>query len=107
MTLLEWGYFFIAIQLIHFLGTWKLYKKAGQNPVLAALPIYNALVLLKIIKRPWWWIFLLFLPVINLIVFAGIWIDTLKAFGKNEKSDAWIGVLTFGLYIYVLNYQSS
>lgn len=105
MTLLEWGYFFIAIQCIHFLGTWKLYQKAGFSPILAAIPVYNAVVLLKIIKRPWWWVFLLFLPVINIIVFAGIWIDTLKAFGKTKSVDAWIGVCTFGLYIYALNYN--
>lgn len=105
MTLLDWGYFFIAIQLIHFLGTWKLYQKAGFSPFLAAIPIYNAIILLKIIKRPWWWVFLLFLPVINIIVFPALWVGTLKAFGKNEKVEALIGVLTLGFYIYALNYN--
>lgn len=107
MTLLEWGYFFIAIQIIHFVGTWKLYQKAGFNPIFALIPVYNAIVLFKIIKRPWWWTFLLFLPVINLIVFPVIWIETLRAFGKNSRYDALMAVFTLGFYIYTINYQKN
>ena len=40
-------YFFIAIQIIYGLGTWKLYKKTGYNPLLSFIPIYNGLILLK------------------------------------------------------------
>ena len=29
MTLLEWTLFFFLLQIVHFLGTWKLYKIAG------------------------------------------------------------------------------
>ncbi|HET7360975.1 MAG TPA: DUF5684 domain-containing protein, partial [Salinimicrobium sp.] len=69
MTLTEWFLFFLFIQLIHFLGTWKLYKKAGKKPWEAAVPVYNAVILMKIIKRPWWWTILLFIPIVNLIMF--------------------------------------
>ena len=44
----EWFYFFIIIQIIHGLGTWKLYKSANFNPVLSFIPIYNGIILLKI-----------------------------------------------------------
>ena len=49
MGWIEWFYFFVAIQIIHGLGTWKLYKKAGYKAIESFVPIYNAIVLMKII----------------------------------------------------------
>ena len=52
MTVLQWILFFLAIQLIHFGGTWRLYQKAGKQAWEALIPIYNALILMDIIRRP-------------------------------------------------------
>jgi len=104
MTLTQWFLFFIAIQVVHFLGTWKLYQKAGRQAWEAAVPVYNALVLMKIINRPWWYTILLFIPIINLIMFPVIWVETLRSFGKNKTADTLLGVLTLGFYIYYVNY---
>ena len=49
MTLFQWFIFFLIIQLIHGIGTWKLYKSAGFKEIYAFVPIYNAIVLMKII----------------------------------------------------------
>lgn len=106
MGWIEWFYFFIAIQIIHGLGTWKLYKKTGYNPLLSFIPIYNGLILLKIIKRPWWWIILLFLPVVNLLIFPVIWVETIRSFGKKSFSDTLLVLLTLGLYTYTINYSN-
>lgn len=106
MTLLQWFIFLLAVQIVHFAGTWKLYEKAGFKPWQAAVPVYNAVILMKIINRPWWWTILLFIPIVNLIMFPVIWVQLLKAFGKNKTSDYIIGILTLGLYIYALNYSN-
>ena len=106
MGWIEWFYFFIAIQIIHGLGTWKLYKKTGYNPLLSFIPIYNGLILLKIIKRPWWWIILLFLPVVNLLIFPVIWVETIRSFGKKSFSDTLLVLLKLGLYTYTINYSN-
>ena len=106
MGWIEWFYFFIAVQIIHGLGTWKLYKKTGYNPLLSFIPIYNGLILLKIIKRPWWWIILLFLPVVNLLIFPVIWVETIRSFGKKSFSDTLLVLLTLGLYTYTINYSN-
>lgn len=107
MTLTQWILFTLAIQVIHFLGTWKLYKVAGYKSWQAAVPIYNAIILMKIIKRPLWWVILLFIPTINLILFGVIWVETLRSFGKNSAKDTFLGIITFGLYIYTINYSSN
>lgn len=107
MTLLQWFIFFLAVQVIHFAGTWKLYEKAGRKPWEAAVPVYNAMVLMQIIGRPRWWTILLFIPIVNLIMFPVVWVLTLKAFGKKTSTDAIIGIVTLGLYIYALNYSGT
>lgn len=107
MTTTEWILFFFALQGVHFLGTWKLYKAAGFQAWQAAVPIYNAFILMKIIKRPAWWVILLFIPTINLILFGVIWVETLRSFGKNSAKDTALVLLTFGLYIYTVNYSAN
>jgi len=107
MTILELFIFFLILQLIHFAGTWKLYLKAGRKPWEAIVPIYNAIVLMKIINRPTWWVILLFIPVINLLMFPIIWIETARSFGKNSNVATILAVVTFGFYNYYLNYVAN
>ena len=104
MNIYQWFIFFLGVQLIHFLGTWKLYEKAGRKSWEAGIPIYNAIVLMKIINRPTWWTILLFIPIINLIMFPVIWVETLRSFGRKSSLDTLLGILTCGLYIYYINY---
>ncbi|WP_420379126.1 signal peptidase I [Gilvibacter sp.] len=97
--------FILAVQIIHFAGTWKLYQKAGRQAWEAAIPIYNAVVLMKIINRPWWYTILLFVPIVNLIMFPVVWVETLRSFGRNSNTDTLLGVVTLGFYIYYINYS--
>jgi len=107
MTLLQWFIFFLIVQVVHFAGTWKLYIKAGRKPWEAIVPVYNAVVLMQIIGRPRWWVILLFIPVVNLIMFPVVWVETLRSFGKNTTTDTILGVVTLGLYIYYINYTQN
>ncbi len=104
MNIYQWFIFFLGVQLIHYLGTWKLYEKAGRKSWEAGIPIYNSIVLMKIINRPTWWTFLLFIPIINLIMFPVIWVETLRSFGRRSTLDTFLGIVTCGLYIYYVNY---
>jgi len=100
----QWLLFILFVQLVHFAGTWKLYQKAGRKAWEAAIPVYNAIVLMKIIRRPSWWVILLFIPIINLLMFPVIWVETIRSFGKNSLLDTWLVILTLGFYIYYVNY---
>ncbi|GAA4106386.1 signal peptidase I [Aquimarina addita] len=105
MTLTEWFIFFIVVQVLHFLGTWKLYVKAGRKAWEAAVPVYNAVILMKIINRSWWWVILLFIPVINVIMLPIIWVETIRSFGKNTTTDTVLVIATLGFYIFYINYM--
>ena len=104
MTITGWLLLILVIQIIHFLGTWKLYIKAGRQAWEAAVPIYNSVVLMKIINRPWWWTILLFIPIVNLIMFPVVWVETIRSFGRNSALDTALVLLTLGLYIFYINY---
>ena len=107
MTIFQWVLLFLAVQLIHFGGTWRLYQKAGKKTWEAVVPIYNAVILMDIIRRPRWWVILLFIPIINLMLFPVIWVETLRSFGKNSSVDTALGLLSFGLYTYRINYDKN
>ncbi len=104
MNWTEWLITFLVIQIIHGLGTWKMYVAAGFKAWQAFVPVLNALTLMKIMNRPWWWTILLFLPVVNLMMFIVIWVDTLRSFGYNKPKDTFLAVITLGFYIYFINY---
>lgn len=104
MDFTQWFIFFLVVQVIHFLGTWKLYVKAGRKAWEAAVPVYNAVILMQIINRPKWWVILLFIPIVNLIMFPVVWVETLRSFGKNSTTDTILGVVTLGFYVYYVNY---
>jgi signal peptidase I len=106
MTYTQWFIFFLAVQVLHFLGTWKLYVKAGRKAWEAAVPIYNGIVLMQIINRPKWWIILLFIPIVNLLMFPVIWIETIRTFGFYKKLDSLLAIVTLGLYIFYINYAT-
>jgi signal peptidase I len=99
-----WLLLIVFAQVLHGISTWKLYVKAGRKAWEAFVPVYNGIVLMKIINRPKYWILLLFIPVINLFLFPIIWIETLRTFGKKSTLDMLLGVFTLGFYVAYVNY---
>jgi len=73
----------LAIVIAVIGGWWKIFDKAGEPGWAAIVPIYNVIVMLKIIGRPMWWVVLLFIPIANFIVAILIMMDVAKAFGKS------------------------
>lgn len=100
----QWILFILLVQVVHFLGTWKLYVKAGRKAWEAAIPIYNAVVLMQIINRPKWWVILLFIPIINLLMFPVLWVETIRSYRRNTTLESWLVIFTLGFYIYYVNY---
>ncbi len=104
MNISEWLIFLLIIQAIHFAGTWKLYIKAGKKSWEAIIPIYSAIVFMEIINRPKWWVILLYVPIINLLIFPVVWVESARSFGKNSRIDTLLAIITLGFYNYYLNY---
>jgi Family of unknown function (DUF5684) len=73
----------LLVAVLVIAGMWKVFTKAGKPGWAAIIPIYNLIVLLQIAGKPLWWILLFFIPVVNIVVIAMIWISVAKAFGKG------------------------
>ncbi len=90
--------FSIAIIVFYIIVEWKIYVKAGQPGWACLIPIYNIIVFLRIVGKPWWWLLLLLIPFVN-IIFA-IWMVNLlsKSFGKDEGFT--VGLILLGFIFY-------
>ena len=71
------------IFIIVVIGFWKVFTKADEPGWAAIIPIYNYYMVLKIVGRPWWWLLLMLIPIVNLIVSIIVAIDLAKSFGKD------------------------
>jgi hypothetical protein len=87
-----------AIALISIIAQWKIYEKAGKQGWAVLIPFYNIIVLLEIVGKPIWWIFLFLIPVVNIVF--GIWTTNLlsKSFGKDEAFT--VGLILLGFVFY-------
>jgi len=88
------GLIYLAVMAFFIYCGWKLFVKAGQPGWAVIVPIYNILIMLKIVGRPAWWIVLMFIPIANLIVAIIVTIDLAKSFGKSTGFG--VGLLLLG-----------
>lgn len=90
--------FFFGFTLFLIICQWKVFTKAGKPGWACLIPIYSGIVLLEIIKKPTWWIFMLFIPFAN-IYFAIVMMNELsKSFGKSAGFTVGLIFLPFIFY---------
>jgi len=92
--------FGLIVFIIEIAGMWKIFEKAGKPGWASLIPIYNAIVLLEIVGKPVWWIFLLIFPCTSFIFI--IWLINLlsKSFGQGVGFT--LGLIFFGFIFYPL-----
>jgi signal peptidase I len=85
-------------------GLWKIFSKAGESGWKALIPIYNYYVWLKILKRPWWWVFILLVPGVGFMMIMAITGITSARFPRNRNIDIVAALLTLGFEALTLFY---
>ncbi len=75
--------FVLSLVALMVVANWKVFTKAGLPGWASIVPIYNLIVLLKLIGRPSWWIILLLVPLVSIVVSLIIPFDLAKSFGKG------------------------
>lgn len=58
-------------------------------PWLAFIPIIQIWTIVNCAGKPWWWILLLFIPIVGIIVWIVIWLSITENMGRNK----WLGLL--------------
>ena len=104
--LIMWITFCIYMSVIQIVAIWHVFTKAGKPGWACLIPVYDYLVGLKIIGKPWWWIILLFIPFVNFIFL--IWGLNLlaKSFGKGVDFTIGLILLTW-IFFPILGFGKS
>jgi len=76
-------FFYIALIAFGIFVQWKIFTKAGKPGWACIVPIYNIIVLLEIVGKPWWYLLLLFIPVVNIVILIMVMIALAQVFGKS------------------------
>ncbi len=83
---------FMAL-IVEIVGAWFMFEKAGEPGWAAIIPIYNWLIGIKIAGKPWWFILLILIPLVNIIIYIVILDGLSKSFGKTTA-------FTIGLFFF-------
>jgi len=100
-------YFLIISVILLFIGLYKIFEKAGEAGWKALIPVYHFVVWLKILRKPWWWIFLILIPTISWIMLFILFVETSKAFGKKTFQDHFLALVGYFIYLPWLGFNKA
>lgn len=97
---------FFALIVLIWAAFWRIFTKADEAGWKALVPIYNAVVLLRIVGRPWWWLLLYFVPIVGLVLLVIVVNDLSKSFGHGAGFTVGLLLLT-PVFVLVLAFGNS
>src|SRR5438552_14150291 len=95
-----------GVIILIIVGLWKVFSKAGQPGWAAIIPIVNTYFLCKVAGRPGWWVLLMFIPLVNFIIWIILCIDVAKSFGKGVGFGIGLLLLPF-IFLLILGFVSA
>ncbi|MCF6405729.1 DUF5684 domain-containing protein [Chitinophaga filiformis] len=91
--------FYLAVCLLLIVSCWKIFEKAGKPGWASIIPIYSLIVMLEIVGKPWWYIFLFLIPIYGWIILPIMLThDLSKSFGKDVGFT--VGLILLGIIFY-------
>ena len=96
----------LAVVLFYLVAMWRIFTKAGKPGWAVIIPIYSTIVLLGIVGRPWWWLLLALIPLVNIVIGIIILSDLSKSYGHGLGYTLGLLFLSF-IFIPVLGYGRS
>lgn len=94
----DWLVLYIAYCIFIAPGLALVFHKAEEPWWAAFIPFYNIIVWLRLVGRPWWWMFLLAIPIVDIFILLQISLDLAKDFGKGTLFGLGLAFLPFILY---------
>ena len=80
--------FMLGMYFYFTFAMFKMAQKTGHSDTAwwAFIPILNTFLLFKMANKPAWWFILCLIPIVNIVVFAILWIEVAKA---CQQSPVW------------------
>ncbi len=86
---------YLAIIVLMIASMWTIFSKAGKPGWASIVPIYNLIVLLEIVGKPWWWLLLMLIPIVNIVILIIVWYNLSLSFGKSGGFT--VGLILLGI----------
>lgn len=75
---------YVAILVVFCVGCWKMVAKAGLPGILGLIPIVNLFVLPVVAGKPWWWAFMILIPIVGgLLYMILVSLGVAERFGRG------------------------
>jgi hypothetical protein len=87
-------------------GMWATFEKAGEAGFLCLIPIFNAVILLRIVGRSALQVLLLFIPLVNLGLWLLMMLDLAGRFGKGALFGIGLTLLPF-VFLPILGFSGA
>lgn len=97
---------FLVVIIAIIIGGCKVFTKAGEPGWASIVPIYNTIILLKIVDKPTWWIILLLIPPISFVFGIIVCIELAKKFGKGTGYGIGIAIFPY-IFIPMLGFSDA
>ncbi|MCD6066295.1 MAG: family signal peptidase [Bacteroidetes bacterium] len=96
---------FLLLVLISFAGLYKIFEKTGRATWKAFIPFLNFYEWIKLLERPWWWVFLMIVPGVNILMYSVLTVITAQYFGKRKTMDLTLAAFFSFLYLVFLGFS--
>ena len=70
----------------------KIFEKAGEEKWRGYIPFYNLFYMIRIMKKPWWWIFFLIVPGVNFLMLIAMNLELARVFGRFSAGDTLMAI---------------
>lgn len=91
--------FLIVAWLLVRVGLGYFFKISGYAYWKAFVPVYSTFIWTKIIGKPWWWVLLSFVPVVNLVLGVGMIVELLNCHGRRSPVEHAIAAIAPFIYL--------
>jgi len=86
---------YLAVVILAIAGFWMVFTKADRPGWGAIIPIYSFYLMCKVAGRPGWWWVLLFIPIVNIVIWFIVAIDVAKSFRQGTGFGVGLALLSF------------
>jgi hypothetical protein len=93
----------IVIAIFYIVAMWRVFSKAGQPGWAIFIPIYSTIVLLRVAGKPWWWLFLFLIPLVDIVIAILVYAGVARNYGKGAGFTVGLIFLPF-IFIPILGY---
>jgi hypothetical protein len=101
-------FLYFLVILLYIVALWVVFTKAKKPGWASIIPIYNTIVLLDIVGKPWWWFLLMLIPIVNIVIMIIVIHRLSLSFGQGVGFTIglillgfiFLPVLAFGNYHY-------